>query len=71
MTPEERLQVCKRCNLVRIDPVYGPVCDSTKYMNPKTGETSRLPHAGWIRGCACKLAWKTKNPTAHCVANKW
>ena len=71
MTAEERLAICEVCKLVRIDPVYGPICDNTKYMNPQTGEVSRLPHAGWIRGCACRLKWKAKSPTAHCVAKKW
>ena len=40
-------------------------------MNKITGEVSRLPHLGWIRGCNCKLVWKVKNPSARCVAGKW
>ncbi len=71
MTSEERLKICATCPLVKNDPVYGPVCDSSKWMNPQTGEISRLPKSGWIRGCACRLKWKSKNPTAHCVAKKW
>ena len=71
MTAEERLAICKKCKLVKLDTEYGPVCDSSKYMNPETGEVSRLPHTGWIRGCSCRLAWKTKNPSARCVAGKW
>ncbi len=71
MDKEERLKICKTCPLVKMDSIYGPVCDSSKYMNKATGETSRLPHTGWVRGCACKLRWKAANPTAHCVAGKW
>lgn len=55
MTQKERLDICEQCKLVKMDPVYGPICDSSKYMNPATGEISRLPKAGWIRGCACRL----------------
>lgn len=71
MTAEERLKICEKCKLVKFDPIYGPVCDSSKYMNKQTGEVSRLPHAGWTRGCNCKLKWKTKNPSAVCIAGKW
>ena len=46
MTAEERLAICKKCKLVKLDTEYGPVCDSSKYMNPETGEVSRLPHTG-------------------------
>lgn len=71
MTAEERLKICKKCPLMRDDLQYGPTCDNTRYMNVKTGEVSRIPHTGWIRGCACRLSWKVKNPSARCVANKW
>lgn len=71
MTAEERLEICRNCNLVKIDSLYGPICDSSKYMNPETGETSKTYHSGWIRGCSCKLKWKVKNPSSHCVAKKW
>ena len=40
-------------------------------MDKKTGQSSRLPHAGWVRGCGCKLQWKTRNQTAHCIAGRW
>jgi len=46
MTSEERLKICATCPLVKNDPVYGPVCDSSKWMNPQTGEISRLPKSG-------------------------
>lgn len=71
MTSEERLKICATCPMVKNDSTYGPVCDSSKWMNPKTGEISRLPKSGWVRGCGCRLKWKTKDPNARCVARKW
>lgn len=71
MTSEERIKICEKCKMVKMDPTYGPVCDSSKWMNPRTGEISRIPKSGWIRGCGCKLRWRSKNPGAHCVAGKW
>lgn len=46
MTSEERLKICEKCPLVKNDPVYGLTCDSSKYMNLKTGEISRIPKSG-------------------------
>lgn len=71
MTSEERLKICEKCKMVMIDSTYGPICDSSKWMDPRTGEISRLPKSGWVRGCGCKLKWKTKDPNARCVARKW
>ena len=71
MTAEQRLKICEKCPLVRIDKDYGPICDGSKFMNPITEEISRLPKAGWIKGCNCRLRWKTQSPTARCVAKKW
>lgn len=71
MTAEERLKICDKCPLCRKDPTWGPTCDSSKYMNKDTGEVSRIPRAGWVRGCGCKLNWRTKSPTARCIAGKW
>lgn len=71
MTSEERLKICSQCKLMTMYPEYGPRCDSSKYMNKITGEISRVPKQGWIRGCNCWLKIKTKNPSAKCVAGKW
>ena len=71
MTSEQRLAICKKCPLCKTDPTFGPTCDSSKWMNKVTGETSRIPHTGWIKGCGCKLQWKTRNLTSHCIAGKW
>lgn len=71
MTAEQRLEICKKCPLMKTDPVYGPTCDNKKWMDPKTGMTSRLPHAGWVHGCGCHLSWRVKNLSAHCINGKW
>lgn len=71
MTSEERLKICETCKLMTMDPTRGPRCDSTKYMNPQTGEISRTPKSGWIHGCNCFLRYKTRDPNAKCVAGKW
>lgn len=71
MTAEERLKICESCPIVKQDSVYGPVCDNSKYINPSTGETSRIPHVGWKRGCGCKLRYKAKNSSSHCIIGKW
>ena len=46
MTSEERLKICEKCPLVKNEPAYGLRCDSSKYMDPKTGEVSRTPKSG-------------------------
>lgn len=71
MTSEERIKICEKCKLVKMDPTYGPVCDSSKWMNPRTGEISRIPKSGWIRGCGCKIRYKARNPSSRCVCGKW
>lgn len=71
MSAEERLEICKKCPIMKDDPTYGPTCDNSKWINPATDEWSRYPKFGWKRGCGCKLRWKTKNLTAHCIAGKW
>lgn len=70
MTAEERMAICKKCAMMTNDPTWGPTCDSTKFLNPETNESSKFPHVGWVRGCGCRMKWKVKSPSAHCVAKK-
>ena len=70
MTPEERLKICEKCKLMTMTSDYGPRCDSSKYLNLETGEVSRIPRQGWIRGCNCVLRYKVRDPNARCVAGK-
>jgi len=71
MNADERMAICKKCKLMTEDSSYGPKCDNTKWINPKTEEISRIPRPGWINGCACRLRWKVKDPKAHCRLKKW
>lgn len=71
MTSEQRMEICKKCPLLKESSTWGPTCDSSKYMNKETGEVSRLPHAGWIKGCGCRMKQKVLSPSAKCVAGKW
>ena len=71
MTAEERMKICETCKMATMDPEHGLRCDSTKWINPETGELSRKPMSGWIRGCNCILRYKTADPTARCVLRKW
>ena len=74
MTIEElsakRIAICRNCPLYK-ESVLGEVCNSKKYLNPETGESSFFPKDGYVKGCNCLLDKKTKNPASHCVAKKW
>lgn len=70
MTPEERLQICDACPLLKTSVEFGKVCDKSKFINPETDEVSRFPKKGFIKGCGCKLLYKVRNANAHCIAGK-
>ena len=67
----ERIAICKQCPLFSNKKVVGYVCDSSKYYNPETGESSNLPKPGFIEGCGCRLAAKGRLKNAKCVLNRW
>ncbi len=62
---EKRLEICKKCPLWS-ETSTGPVCNNGKFIN-KNGEWSYFPKSGYVKGCGCKLNYKTKNPNAHCI----
>ena len=31
---KERLAICEKCPLYKLDKIYGPVCDSNKFISP-------------------------------------
>lgn len=67
---EKRLAICKDCPLYKEDP-YGPICNPKKYFNPETEEVSYFPKDGFVKGCNCRLVQKSRNPSNHCVVEKW
>lgn len=66
----KRMAICMECPLIKESP-YGPICNPSMWINPKTGETSKVPRLGYRRGCSCAVKKKAKNPNNHCIADKW
>lgn len=67
----ERIEICKRCKLIKSDKIFGDICNSRLYLNPKTDETSKENKEGFLRGCGCVLKAKTRVESAHCPVGKW
>lgn len=69
---EERLAICRQCPLFNPNhPIKGMECNPALWISPETGEhsTSYLP--GYVKGCGCRLAAKSRVEDAHCPAQKW
>jgi hypothetical protein len=66
---QERLEICKNC------PIYssrnGGTCNSSLWLDPKTGDVSGKPKVGYFRGCGCSIKWKVSNESSYCPAHKW
>ena len=66
---QNRLKICYSC------PIYskklGGLCNNKLWLNPETGDVSTTQKEGYIRGCGCRTASKTRLPNAKCVAGKW
>lgn len=67
---EARMEICKKCPLYQVSSVYGAQCNPNLYIN-RDGKVSKLPMPGFVKGCGCKLSFKTKNAGAHCIVGKW
>ena len=68
---EKRLAICKNCAIAKIDREFGLICDSRRYLNPETNESSWFKKDGWIKGCGCFINHKVKNQNNHCPAKLW
>jgi hypothetical protein len=66
-----RLDVCKRCKLLKEDAVFGKMCNKNIYLNPLTDEISSYPKIGFLNGCGCVIKSKIKVLNAKCPLNKW
>lgn len=66
---QSRLKICYSC------PIYskqlGGLCNHKLWLNPNNGDVSDTAKEGYIRGCGCRVAAKTRLPEATCVAGKW
>lgn len=69
-TSEERLEICLKCPIIKLHPVFGPMCDSSKWIN-KNNEMSEIKRRGFTQGCGCRLSAKTRLQHAHCIIEKW
>jgi hypothetical protein len=67
----KRLEICRDCKLWKDDKVFGEVCNSKLYLNPKTNDISITKIKGYIKGCGCLLELKTRVPKATCIIKKW
>ena len=67
---EERIKICRNCPLIRIDKLFGEVCNPRLYIN-RNGDVSKHPQKGYVKGCGCILTSKTRVDSAHCIINKW
>lgn len=67
---EERVKICKKCPLYAIK-MGTSVCNSSLWVNPKTGEISKEAKEGFKNGCGCRIYAKTTLLNASCPLNKW
>ena len=65
-----RMEICKQCPLYKVG-TFGPICDSSKFLNPLTGVVNYSGGKGFFQGCACRLEAKTRIEDAKCPAGKW
>jgi hypothetical protein len=67
-----RIEVCRNnCPLLKINSIFGEICNHELCLNPNTNETSEEDKPNFYRGCGCVLGSKTRVPEAHCPAKKW
>ena len=68
---DERKSICEACPLYKLDKLYGPVCNSNKYISPDGTKWSWFRKDGYVRGCGCHLSGKWKNAKSKCIIAKW
>ena len=64
---KERLTICEKCPLYKIDKLHGPICDSNKFISLDGTKWSWFRKEGYKRGCGCHLKRKTMNVRNHCI----
>lgn len=67
----ERIEICKKCPLYKIDRIFGAICNGKLYINPETNKTSTYPRSGYIGGCFCRLGSKLRMIDEQCIIKKW
>jgi len=66
-----RMEICKRCPLIKMTQEWGPICNPDLYLNVPTNTAIDHPQAGYTKGCGCRLKAKTRDLESHCPAKKW
>lgn len=67
----ERIAVCHKCKLLKKDLIFGEICNSTLFLNPKTNEMSPIPKPDFYHGCGCVLGSKCRVLDEKCPLGKW
>jgi len=67
----ERIAVCHKCKLLKRDRIFGEICNSTLFLNPRTNELSPIPKPGFKNGCSCVLGSKCRVLDEQCPLGKW
>lgn len=65
------MEICNKCKIIKKGTIFGDICNSSLYLNPHTNEVKEEEADGFIQGCGCILASKTRVKDAHCPAKKW
>ena len=67
---KSRMDICRKCPLLKIDKIFGEICNPNLYINNED-KTSKHHLKGYVKGCGCVLASKTRVDKAKCIINKW
>lgn len=63
-TAHKRLSVCRKCPLYTAQSVVGERCDKNKSVWVDSKQDM-------IKGCGCKLSWKSRQDSSPCPLGKW
>ena len=68
---QSRIKICRECKLLKIDSIFGEICNKKLWINPKTDEISDTKKSGFIHGCGCNLNSATRVAEHKCPIKKW
>jgi len=68
---KQRYSICKNCKLLKVDSIFGEICNSTLYLNIVTNVISPIEKEGFKNGCACVIKSKLRVKETNCPLNKW
>ena len=64
-----RMDICRKCPLFLNE--LGGICNPKLYLNAETEDVSTVKMDGYVNGCGCRLAAKTRLSGSRCPNNKW